>query len=150
MNGDDDDVKKCFIYSCGGKWCESRRERTFRRKLRPHCESGRVRSPHTPVVRKVCGMQLTLINLRSIGARFFPYLIEGGLKNAPTPSISAPMGRREKRKNVRKLVENDFETISAIFWLVLKNKVTRNKKGQIFENPDMPTETTHYPRNCDS
>ena len=60
------------------------------------------------------------------------HLLGGGESSntPPPPSISAPIGRREKRKNVRKLVKNDYETISVNF--SFKSKLWQ-KNGKIFE-----------------
>ena len=61
-----------------------------------------------------------LLNPRPTGTPDFPSPTGGGGSNTP-PSISAPFGSREKRKkNVRKLVNNDFETISVNFSLKSK------------------------------
>ena len=73
-----------------------------------------------------------------LALQIFHHLLGGGGSN--TPSISAPIGLREKRKqNVWKLVKNDFDIISVIFlqksklWPPEKKKIKKKIKFPITE-----------------
>ena len=62
-------------------------------------------------ISRVCGRRI--FNSRLTGTPDFPPPTGEVFENPP--SSSAPIGRREKRKSVRKLVKNDNETISVKF-----------------------------------
>ena len=52
-----------------------------------------------------------------VGLQIFHHRLGGGAFEHPHPSISAPIGRREKqnKKDVLKLVKNGYETTPVIF-----------------------------------
>ena len=85
------------------------------------------------------------INPRPAGPLDFPRPAGGGggvLR--PPSSISAPIGRSEKRKKTSESSSKIILKLLVIFCLRSKMRSPEVKKSQIFPNPDMPTETPIY------
>ena len=84
---------------------------------------------------QICCTELqSLINPRPTGTRDFPPPTGGGGGGAnTTPSISAPIGRREKRKKLSKVRRKWLRNYFIQIFYQVKIVASRGKKAQHFE-----------------